>query len=404
MKTAGTVAAVWALLAAVSVVAWAPSAHAFQVAGWSKGGFADFSKAIVFTGVACPQNAETIATSGGAKTCALPMRPVGDGSWTCTATIIKGTAYTYYFEYRIPKFDSSTVYTDSQKTYVWKNVPATGGRGQDASKGATVPTTATSGYVVYNIWGDATVRGAQGAPISGDSWLTAANPYVARYLGVTDIDASGNTDTGDLDGNNNYSMTATQTSDTTVQLSWKLDVGAADIVATVEGAREFDTQSTYAPYGFKVLRARITTAGGTTAIKNLIFEDTVVNKVTGETFYSPSRTTLGNGWYDGANTFSDTSIPADAAVGDTFIYVVLFHDAYGNQSDSSDQDFSGGNASFVRNGFVDVIFMVEKFDPSVVFPNGSTEGTLFLTPYVNGVPMPFNQIRAKAVIARRSAG
>ena len=382
----------------------AHGAEAFNVAGWGKGGFADFSKAVVFTGAACPLSAETIATSGGAKTCAMPMRPVGDGSWACTATLIKGTAYNYYFEYRIPKFDSSTVYTDSQKTYVWRNVPASGGRAQDAAKAVTVPTTATSGYVVYNIWGDATVRGAQGTPVSGDSWLTAANPFVANYQGVTDIDGTANTDTGDLDGNNNYSMTATQTADTVVQLSWKLDVGAADIVATVEGAREFDTQSTYTPYGFKILRARITTAGGTTAIKNLIFQDTIVQQVTGgDTFYSPSRTTLGNGWYDGANTFVDTSIPVNTAVGDTFIYVVLFHDAYGNQSDSSDQDFSGGNSQWVRNANADVIFLVEKFDPTVVFPDGRTVGTVHLTPYINGIPQ-FKSIKATAVMVRRTAG
>ena len=163
MKTASWVMVLLLLLSAL-MASGAREASAVPVAGFGKGGFADFSKAIVFdtSGYPCPTNAETIATNSGGQSCALPMKAVGDGSWSCSAAVFAGVQYKYYFEYRVPIFDSTTVYTDTGN-YVWKNVPATGARNQDnnRTRTITVPAAATNGYVFYNKFGDQDVRGKQ---------------------------------------------------------------------------------------------------------------------------------------------------------------------------------------------------------------------------------------------------
>ena len=392
-------AASWMLATAVFAVAIVgllavvgDRAEAMTVAGYQKGGFADFSKAIVFeTGTyPCPSNAETVAGSNAARSCALPMRPVGDGSWTCTAILVAGATYAYWFEYRIPVFDSTTVYTDTQKTYAWKNAGNDQNRAQDQSqqRTITVPASASNGYVFYNRFGDPDVTGKQGTPVSGDSWLTKENPDLAQYLGTTDVSSSGNGDTTDLGGNNNYGVSATQTSDTAVKISWQLKLTTGDeLVPSVEGAKEFDTQSAYNPYGFRILRARLPSgwSSDTTMPTLLKFEDTVVNQVMGDTFYSPYRP--GGSYYSAATTFTDTSIPATPN-GDSFIYTVLWVDAYGFQNDTVDQNFVGGAAEWVRGGRIEVLFLVEHFDANVVFPNGATEGRVRVTPWVEGIPQP----------------
>ncbi len=387
----------------LSLLLFGSSAQAYTVAGFGKGGFADFSKAIVFTGAACPVNAETVAGSGGSKSCAIPMRPVGDGSWICSAVIFPGARYQYYFEYRIPKFDSTTIRTDSQMTYVWRNVPASGDRSQDAVKDVTLPATIEDGYILYHIFGDKDVRGKQGMTRQGTAWdteMTAANPDIAQYRGVTDVDNTGDGDTGNLNGNHNYNMTFFQNSDTTVTLHWSYSAGGDGFTPTLEGAREFDTQSASTPYGFRILRARISASASVSLITNLVFEDTVVNKVTGDTLWSPSRTDIGIGWYNDAISFTDTSLPANASVGDTFVYTVIWQDAYGNSGDTKDQNFSGGYSAFQRNAGQDFLFLVEKFDYNTAFPRGAGEGRLRLTPYVNGIPQPWRAFWTKAYIAR----
>lgn len=384
------------ILALVGVLA--ASADAFPVAGVGKRGFADFSKAIVFTGSACPANAETVQTNTGAKNCAIPMKPVGDGSWVCTAVIFPGTNFTYYFEYRVPAFED---------TNGWKNAAAGGARNQDPVKDVTLPGYTKDGFVVYNIFGDKTVRGDTAIGKAGtlDTELTTANPYVAQYRGTLDVDNTGDNDTTNLEGANSFNVTVAQTADTTVKITWTFGFGDGAAL-DVEGAREFDTTSTYTPYGFKILRARLP-AGWKTDTTNpghLVFEDTVVNKVTGDTLFSPSRTSYSTGWYDGTLSFTDTSLPVTGvAIGDTFIYTVIWQDAYGNRNDTADQNFAGGADDFIRQPGVEVIFLVEKFDPEVVFPNGATEGTIYLTPYVNGVPQPFKTVKTKAYIAQRQS-
>lgn len=378
----------------------AESADAYTVAGVGKRGFADFSKAIVFTGVSCPSNAETIQTNGGAKTCAIPMKAVGDGSWVCTAVVFPATSYSYYFEYRIPAYED---------TNGWKSTQPGGSRNQDPTKDVTLPTYAKDGFVVYHIFGDKTVRGDTAIGKAGtlDTEITTANPYVANYRGSIQVNTTGDADTANLDNNNNASVTVTQTSDTTVRISWTFGHGGDGFGPTLEGAREFDTTSAATPYGFKILRAKLPAGwnADTTTPTHLVFEDTVVNAVTGDTLYSPNKSSYGAGWYSDAIVFTDTSLPTNTSVGDTFIYTVLWVDAYGNRNDTSDQNFGGatpGAAKFVRQAGIEAIFMVERFDPTVVFPNGTTEGTVYLTPWVNGVPQPFNRIKARAYIARRS--
>lgn len=374
------------------------SAHAYTVAGVGKGGFADFSKAIVFTGIGCPVNAETIATSGGAKTCAIPMRPVGDGSWVCTAVIFPGANYKYYFEYRIPRFED---------TNGWKNSPATGGRDQDQERDITIPSTAEHGYIVYNIFGDRDVRAKQGMAKQGTAWdteLTVANPDVAQYRGTVDVDNTGDNDTGNLNNNNNYSFNVAQVADTTVVLRWSLSHGGDGFAPTIEGAREFDETSTYTPYGFRILRAKLTPSASATPITNLVFSDTIVNAVTGDTYWSPHRSKIGIGWYSDGITFTDTSLPANTAVGDSYVYTVIWHDAYGNANDTSNENFTGGNGLYYRSASKEALFIVEKFDQEVVFPNGATEGRIRVTPYVDGVPQPWRSFWAKAFIATRKGG
>lgn len=373
-------------------------ASAYTVAGAGKRGFADFSKAIVFTGPACPVNAETVATPGGPKNCAIPMRPVGDGSWVCTATIFPGAKYTYYFEYRIPAFED---------TNGWKNSAAAGSRNQDPVKDVTVPATAGEGYIFYHIFGDKDVRGKQGMAKQGTSWdteLTVSNPDVAQYRGAADVDNTGDNDTANFDGNNNFNMGVFQSNETTVVISWSHSIGSDGFTPTVEGAREFDTTSTSTPYGFKILRARISAPSASpTPITNLIFEDTVVNQVTGDTFWSPSRVTIGAGWYGDPTRFTDTSLPANAAVGDSFVYAVIWQDAYGNRSDTLDQNFGGGSVEAVVGAQRDVLFLVEKFDYNTVFPGGAPEGRIRVTPYVDGIPQPWRAFWTKAYIARRGS-
>ena len=394
-------AASWMLATAVFAVAivglWVISADAMTVAGYQKGGFADFSKAIVFdtTTYPCPVNAETIqGSNNNVRTCAVPMRPVGDGSWVCTATVVAGATYAYWFEYRIPLFDSTTVYTDTQKTYVWRNMTVGAGstrsQDQNTQRTITVPASASNGYVFYNRFGDPDVTGKQGSSDTDwvDTMLSIANPDLAQYLGTADVSSSGNNDTTDLGGNNNYGVSATQVSDSEVKISWQLKItGSDDIVPSVEGAKEFDTQSAYNPYGFRILRARLPAgwSSDTTMPAHLTFEDTVVNKVMGDTLYSPSRP--GGSYYSAATTFTDTSIPATPN-GDSFIYTVLWVDAYGFQNDTGDQNFTGGSAEWVRGGRIDVLFLVEHFDASVVFPDGATEGRVRVTPWVGGIPQP----------------
>lgn len=388
----------WTAILAILVWVLMPgfSAHAYTVAGAGKRGFADFSKAIVFTGPACPVNAETIHANTGAKNCAIPMKPVGDGSWVCTASIFAGANYTYYFEYRIPAFED---------TAGWKNSAATGSRDQDPVKNVTVPVAANEGYVFYHIFGDKDVRGKQGMARQGSSWdteLTVANPDVAQYRGTVDVDNTGDNDTANFDGNNNFNLGVYQTNETTVVLSWSHSVGSDGFTPSVEGAREFDTTSAATPYGFKVLRARLTSPSASSSpITNLVFEDTVVNQVTGDTFWSPSRVTIGTGWYSDPTRFTDTSLPASTAVGDSFVYAVIWQDAYGNRSDTQDQNFSGGSAQAVVGAQRDVLFLVEKFDFNVVFPDGASEGRIRLTPYVDGTPQPWRAFWAKAYLARR---
>lgn len=370
--------------------------NAYTVAGVGNGGYADFSKAIVFTGPACPPNAETIATNTGAKTCALPMQPVGDGSWVCTASIYPGATYTYYFEYRIRVFED---------TNGWKNSAPAGPRNQDPVKNVTAPSTISDGYIFYHILGDKDVRGKQGMAKQGSSWdteLTVANPDVAQYRGVVDVDNTGDGDTGNLDGNNNFNVSVSQTGETTVVLRWSHSVGGDGFTPTIEGAREFDTTSAATPYGFKILRARLSTSAGTSPITNLVFEDTVVNLVTGDTFWSPSRYSIGTSWYGDPVSFTDTSLPANTAPGDSFIYAIIWQDAYGNRNDTSDQNFTGGSATFARGSKMDVFFLVEKFDPKVVFPNGRTEGMIRITPYADGIPQPWRSFWTKAYLAGRS--
>lgn len=370
-------------------------ASAYTVAGVGNRGFADFSKAIVFTGAACPINAETIATNGGAKNCAIPMRAVGDGSWVCTATIFPGANYKYYFEYRIPSFEDTSGWI--------KSAPG-GNRNQDPEKDITVPSTIQQGYIFYHIFGDKDVRGFQGMARQGASWdteLTVANPDVAVYRGATDVDNTGDGDTGNFDANNNYSLQTSQTKDTVVTIRWQHSHGGDGFSPTLEGAREFDDTTTYTPYGFRILRARLSATSSASPITNLVFEDTIVNQVTGDTFWSPARQDIGIGWYSDANAFTDTSLPANTGIGDSYVYAVIWHDAYGNQSDTKDQNFSGGSATFTRGGRRDALFIVEKFDADVVFPNGATSGRIRITPYLNGVPQPFQSFWAKAVIARQ---
>ena len=55
----------------------------------------------------------------------------------------------------------------------------------------------------------------------------------------------------------------------------------------------------------------------------------------------------------------------------------------------------------MRGGAVTVIFLVEQFDPKVVFPNGSTEGRVRVTPWVDGVPHPAESFWTKVYLARR---
>lgn len=373
----------------------AGSAHAYTVAGVGKRGFADFSKAIVFTGAACPVNAETIQTSAGAKNCAIPLKPVGDGSWVCTATVFPGANYTYYFEYRIPAFED---------TNGWKSTTPGGSRNQDPVRDVTVPSAITEGYIFYHIFGDRDVRGKQGMAKQGASWdteLTISNPDVAVYRGVTDVDNTGDGDTGNFDNNNNFNLQTTQNQDTVVTIRWRHGHGGDGFSPSLEGAREFDTTSTATPYGFKILRARLTASSAASPITNLAFEDTIVNQVTGDTFWSPNRNDIALGWYDGLISFTDTSLPAGTAIGDSFVYAVLWQDAYGNTNDTTNQNFSGGNATFVRGGRSDVLFLVEQFDPAVVFPDGKTVGRVKVTPYVDGVPQPFRSFWTTVFLAAR---
>src|SRR3990167_7983636 len=390
-------AASWTLAAAVFAVAivgvWAMSADAMTVAGFQNGalGFANFSKAIVFDTSTnpCPLNGDTVQGSAMKHTCALPMRPVGDGSWVCTATVFRGTSYSYWFEYRIPSFDD---------TGNWKGVGATGTRNQDQTtqRTITVPSTASNGYIFYNYFGDPDVTGKQGSSDTDwvDTMLTAKNLDLATYdgVGVTDVSSSGNNDTTDMGANNNYSVSVVQTADTTVKLTWRLKItGGDDIVPHVEGAKEFDTTSAYNPYGFRILRARLPSgwSADSTTPTHLKFEDTVVRQVTGDTLWSPSRQSLGIGWYDGLMSFTDTSLDSNPQTGgDTYVYTVLWVDAYGNTNDSAAQNFSGGSAEWVRGNRADVLFLVEHFEPGVVFPGGATEGRVRVTPWVSGVPQP----------------
>ncbi|OGH60161.1 MAG: hypothetical protein A3G34_09180 [Candidatus Lindowbacteria bacterium RIFCSPLOWO2_12_FULL_62_27] len=70
------------------------------------------------------------------------------------------------------------------------------------------------------------------------------------------------------------------------------------------------------------------------------------------------------------------------------MYTVLWVDAYGNTNDSAAQNFSGGSAEWVRGNRTDVLFLVEHFEPGVVFPDGASEGRVRVTPWVSGVPQP----------------
>ena len=394
MRGTGAVFLVMAIVGLLAV-----SAEAMTVAGYQRGGYGDFSKAIVFeTGTyPCPVDAETVQGHLGlVRSCAIPMRAVGDGSWVCTAVVVAGANYSYWFEYRIPIFDSASG---------WKSTTIGGPRAQDQStqRTITVPASASEGYVFYNRFGDQDVMGKQGTPVSGDSWLTVQNPDLAQYLGTTDVSSSGNNDTTDLGGNNNYGVSAVQSADTAVKISWQLKITTGDeIVPTVEGAKEFDT-GTYTPYGFRILRARLPSgwSSDTTMPSHLRFEDTVVNQVMGDTLYSPNRAAYGGGYYHVPVTFTDTSIPATPN-GDSFVYTVLWVDAYGFQNDTADQNFSGGAARWTRGVAVTVIFLVEYFDPQVVFSDGAMEGTIYLTPYVDGVPQG-KPIKTRAVIAQRKS-
>lgn len=374
-------------LAAVFAAGTSPSG-AYPVSGE----FGRMPKAVVFTGAAYPSNCTTVGVSSAGDGGAFPsfdsgiiMTPTGDGSWACTATVFPGATYTYYFEVRIPRYEPA----GDSITYFTTTEPG-GTRNEDSnrSKTITIPDTAAAGFYVYNAFGDATVYGGQG-PSETTVLSAAANPYIATYgytgcSFVQKISSSGDADSSNMESDNPYSVSATQTGDSAFTVQWQYSMGGSGNVYSVEGEVIFDTDLQYPNYGFRILRAPDTNSAG---FNSVLFTDITANNrsaITGtDTNFSPDT---GAGWTTATSYFTDSSIPGSP---DTFLYCVVAFNAYQIQSafvaDTSRQNFSGGYDTVIQARGVNVIFIVEQMNPEVVFPDGRNQGMVWVTPYVDGV-------------------
>lgn len=392
-------------------------------------------KALFFTGAARPATAsglngrglETLRTGGVSAATASPgnglesgviMTPVGDGSYVCTVAVYPGSSFTYFFGKRIHQWDIAGAGLDSVTTWtVWRNdnEPRTV---LDVGTARTImiPLTATSGYYIYNAFGDRTVIGFQGADTTV---MTTANPFLARFGGtdtIGGVNAPGNTfaristttgDTRFANNDFNYSppgnfegrvrgVTVTQTGPLQFLVNWQHGMSgatAAGFMPTVDGAVHFGTQNPGAAgsvgrsqmYGYRILRGD----------SRGVYID-VTQSVTGDTNWSSHD-------WNGNHSFTDTSVTG--LVGDTFYYTVVWSNAYGYGLDSTialaPQLALGKGVGFDtgRIGLpIRVFFIVEHLKENVVFPNGEDHGRMFLTPYIDGVRRP--ELRFPADVTR----
>lgn len=285
--------------------------------------FGTMPKAILFTGAAKPDSTVSIIIADGAGgTDSRPgmiMSPMGDGSWAVSAMVYPGATYQYYFEYRIPSFEPDS-------TASFRTTEPGGQRNADnnRTRTVTIPSTATTGYVVYNAFGDKSVLGAQGV----DTTMSVVNPFIANWrgnfrLGGTDDDTSGR------DESNNYNVLATQVAQSKAKVSWEYSIGGDGFAPHVEGAKNM---SSSAPrYGFQVLRAD---SYPNLTVAQLQYTD-VTSTVTGLSVYSDND----NDTWNTPVLFFDTSIAA--ATDSVFVYTVRTKNAYGMTNTETQQLTSG---------------------------------------------------------------
>lgn len=289
--------------------------------------FGQFPKAIVFTGPNRPPEAYPIiiADGNGSVQDTRPgfiLTPLGDGSWAVSASVYPGAQYQYYFEYRVPEFES-----DTTGSFLF-NEPG-GNRTADANRTRTIviPAGATNDYVVYNAYGDRTVFGVQG----NDPTLSAANPFLANWRGATLISSGTDADTTGRDETKNYNVTVTQVSGSSARLSWEYTLGGDGFAPQTEGANRFGA----APflYGFQVMRADSRAA---TPLNLLSFQN-ITASVTGQTVYPDND----NDPWNSAITFTDTGFTP--SVDSTYVYTVRALNAYGMVYSETEQlTWSGG--------------------------------------------------------------
>ena len=291
--------------------------------------FADFPKAILFTGATTPESSVKIIVANPSDNTVdsksgLIMTPLGDGSWAVMATVYSGASYQYYFEFRIPEFEPDS-------TDAFLNTEPNGTRNQDSnrSRTITIPSNASNGYVVYNAYGDKSVWGEQGA----DTTFSIANPFLASWLATTLISQGTDHDTsGSLEGTNSYDVNALQIGTSKAQLSWDYSIGGDNFAPHVEGASRFLSGAPL--YGFQILRAE---SNPITPLSQLPFQN-ITQTVTGFSIYSDEDDS--NPW-NSPIYLIDTSIVAQPD--SVFVYTIKTVNAYGMSSYETKQfEWSGG--------------------------------------------------------------
>ncbi len=361
------------------------------------GPYADFKKAIEFTSL-CPPNMSD--SSVGGQDCAAVMEPVGDGSYALNIQLFEGADYTYRFIYNLG--DSAADFTDT-----WTD--AVSSQRYDKKRTITVPglkNTDTAANIAYNYLGHAKVEIGPSEVASGDTMLKAdSNSYLTTIPRSTEnVSLVSGNDTPSFGGDNAYNFSTAQRGQAEVRLTWEMNAGSpGGLGATVEGFQEFTSDTSQAsPYGYRILRAKVNSDTESTVSNNdqlvgvngLVFYDTVVKNKTGDTYWSPSRKATDNtedseavanqmeGWYN-KQAYYDTGISGNA--GDTYVYTVLWTDAYGHDQPLALQAHSSGYDTFVIGEPKTVIFIVENFEEDATFGDDN-KGKVKITPWVNGVP------------------
>ncbi len=360
-----------------------------------------FPRAIHFTSTAKPADCSNGAIQNlyrgndSSRDSGVIMRPVGDGSYVCTAAVYPGGQYSYYFSFRNRTFEADT-YTS------WLVTAPNAERDQDVNRARTItiPSAATHGYIVYNAYGDQSVLGFQGPDTSVTN---TTNGYLTMIGGTGDTPGlarlyteGGDTKFANMSGSNAYGFDAVQTGDSEITMSWSFGIGGSEAyVPSVHGANTHIGVQRIGgspQYGFRIWRADSPASG----VSGAVFIDRTAAITGSDTNWADNDNNPFNGV-----TCVDTSIRTESAT--HYLYLVTWYNAYQYyQNDTTRQNFSGGYDTVTRSNPIRVFFIVEHFEDSVVFPDGTTHGKVYLTPVIDGVRRPDLRTPAEAVKVTRN--